>query len=165
MKADFGILVLGTALLVSSCGPIGGNNDPEPQDCNPFPAVNELLMGKQWVEVAETTITVSGNDSIARNSYPDMAPCSQDDFMEFQPKGVLVQDNGPNKCVPFMPQSLKGTWCTSNAGKTLTLTYGNQSGELEIISLGPQQMILRETRHNSPKSGQTELLISTHEPR
>src|SRR6478736_7084540 len=144
MKAAFTFSMFGIAILVASCSLSGHNKDPEPKDCNPFPAVNDLLMGKHWVETAETTIIVSGNDSTSSNSYPNMASCSRDDFMEFKPNSLLIADNGTNKCVPIVPQILEGTWCNSNNGKTLTFTFGNMSGDLEILSLTAQQMILQE---------------------
>ena len=165
MKISFVVNVLLLTLLSTSCGLSGADNDPEPKDYNPYPAVNELLMGRHWVTTAETTIIVSGNDSTFRNSYADIAACSFDDFLEFKPNNVLIQDNGPDKCVPFVPQTLTGSWCTSNKGNTITFTYGSLSSDLDILNLTSQQLVLREIHYNEPKQGQTKIIISTSEPR
>ena len=54
-------------------------------------------------------------------TYEDMEACAKDDFLIFDPSGVLIFDQGADKCEPREPQTEnQGSWSLSSDGKTLT---------------------------------------------
>ena len=125
--------------------------DPAPAP----PTRTQLLTAKKW-QIRSATIEGSGQPTV--DLYPLIAPCSRDDFEQFNLPNTYVTDEGPTKCSPSDPQTQLGIWALTANDTQLTVTATGTSTTSTIEELTDTSLKLTTLQ---PQSNGTNATVRT----
>ena len=136
MKKVF--VVLCCAGLAVSCKKDGDNNSQTKTD---------LLVSSAW-KYQSAGASIDGNSNTIEYSAEDLGialPCVTDNTGTFNANGSGINDEGPTKCDPAVPQSTPFSWNFSNNETVLNISgagFVGLSGAFNIAKLDATSMRL-----------------------
>ena len=142
MKNSLLLFTLALGLTFTSCSK---DDDTVPQ------TKTEMLTGKNWKVIAQTTSVNNGTPS---DTYATEKACTKDDFETYASDGNVTFDEGPTKCAVNEPQTQSGTWAFVEDESKLKITRSNIPTEYTITELTASSMVLTTTQ-TFTQSGQT----------
>ncbi|WP_448530035.1 hypothetical protein [Raineya sp.] len=135
MKKSSFLSTLFLALLI-----LGGFSACKKKTKDPSP--QEKILGK-WRMTAWTLR--ASNSTTVFDLYAITEPCEKDNYLEYKNGGVIVQNEGATKCSPSDPQEETGSYSLSADGKTLTITFGGNTTNFEVLELTTTTKKLKTT--------------------
>jgi hypothetical protein len=135
-------------------------------EIKPEPTKAEMLVGKNWKMIAQTSTTTTVNqDPAVRDDYANYDNCQKDNIMIFHPDNNFIYDEGGIKCSSSSSQIQDGTWTFANSEAKLLVTGKNINLEADIADLTSEKMILKTKKsYNVGIQGYYVDIITTYVP-
>lgn len=126
--------LLGLALLLGvSC---------KKDDAADKPKADLLTNGKWKISASVATFSVLGTTQTL-DIYALIEDCDLDNFFIFQSAGVLIADEGADRCDANEPQQVEGTWELTQNETHLKVTGTDLDFEGEIVELTASKLVIK----------------------